>query len=166
MRGRVVCGLTRAGSGTSFCFRHVDPPSGSQSRCSGGTLLSEKNGSTGQDSESSDGSISSLLEMRRVNGLSLDRIRNAVEVIACRLLEKKLSNMPEVCQCQQCVEDMYCVALNRVPALYYHSTSSFARRLDDQGPPGDILRALDGAIDQAIMKVGQNPSHKDDSSAE
>ncbi len=103
---------------------------------------------------------SSLGEMRRIGGYPLDRIRNAVEVLACRMLERKLEAIPEVCHCPQCVEDMYCLALNRVPALYYHSTSSFARRLEDQGPPTDIMSALDHAIDNAIMKVGANPSHK------
>ncbi|UCF67720.1 MAG: late competence development ComFB family protein [Acidobacteriota bacterium] len=102
---------------------------------------------------------SSLAEMRHALGMSFDRIRNAVEVLACRLLEQKLLACPEICHCQQCVEDMYCLALNRVPALYYHSTSSFARRLEDQGPPTDILQALDRAIDRAILKVGENPSH-------
>ena len=99
-------------------------------------------------------------EMRRVNGLSLDRIRNAVEVLACRMLEQKLKNCPEIDQSPESIEDMYCLALNRVPSLYYHSASSFARRLDDQGPPTDILAALDDAIDHAIMKVGEYPSRE------
>lgn len=98
-------------------------------------------------------------EMRRIRDVPLDSIRNAVEVLACRLLEEKLSRIPEVCHCRQCIEDMYCLALNRVPALYYHSASSFARRLDDQGPPTDIMEALDRAIEHAIVKVGENPSH-------
>jgi hypothetical protein len=55
---------------------------------------------------------------------------------------------------------MYCLALNRVPSLYYHSASSFARRLEDQGPPNDILESLSRAIDHAIMRVGDNPSHE------
>lgn len=103
---------------------------------------------------------SSVHEMRRISGVPLDRIRNAVEVLACRMLERKLEQIPEICHCRQCIEDMYCVALNRVPALYYHSTSSFARRLEDQGPPTDIMSSLDAAIDNAIIKVGQNPSHR------
>ncbi len=103
---------------------------------------------------------SCLGEMRRIHGVPLDRIRNAVEVLACRMLERKLERIPEICRCQQCVEDMYCLALNRAPSLYYHSTSSFALRLEDQGPPSDILDKLDHAIDHAIMRVGENPSHK------
>jgi hypothetical protein len=55
---------------------------------------------------------------------------------------------------------MYCLAMNRVPSLYYHSTSSFAARLDEHGPPTDIMDALDHAIDRAILKVGENPSHR------
>ncbi len=113
----------------------------------------------GREPEDRDAS-SSVHEMRRISGVPLDRIRNAVEVLACRMLERKLEMIPEICHCRQCIEDMYCVALNRVPALYYHSTSSFARRLEDQGPPTDIMAALDAAIDNAIIKVGQNPSHK------
>jgi hypothetical protein len=96
-------------------------------------------------------------EMRTVLGLSLDRIRNAIEVLACRMLEQKLNKCPEIDKSQESIEDMYCLALNRVPALYYHSASSFARRLEDQGPPTDILAALDEALDYAILKVGQNP---------
>lgn len=103
---------------------------------------------------------SSVGEMRRVTGIQLDRIRNAVEVLACRMLERKLEQIPEVCHCKHCIEDMYCLAMNRVPSLYYHSTSSFAARLEDQGPPTDIMDALDRAIDNAILKVGENPSHR------
>jgi len=103
---------------------------------------------------------SSLGDMRRIGRVPLDRIRNAVEVLACRMLERKLEQIPEICHCQQCIEDMYCIALNRVPALYYHSTSSFARRLEDQGPPTDIMGQLDAAIDYAIMLVGQHPAHE------
>lgn len=103
---------------------------------------------------------SSLREMRMVLGLPVDRIRNAVEVLACRMLERKLEGCPEVCKCQQCIEDMYCLALNRVPSLYYHSASSFARRLEDQGPPNDLLESLSRAIDHAIIRVGENPSHE------
>ncbi len=117
-------------------------------------ITEKKEAATGSEESSS------MNEMRCVAGLSLDRIRNAVEVLACRMLEQKLGGCPEICQCQQCVEDMYCLALNRVPALYYHSASSFARRLDDQGPPSDILYALDRAIDHAILRVGDNPSHE------
>lgn len=114
----------------------------------------ESNGAT-----STPGCESSLQEMRTVRGLRVDRIRNAVEVLACRVLERKLEACPEVCQCQQCVEDMYCLALNRVPSLYYHSASSFARRLEDQGAPNDILESLSRAVDHAIMRVGERPSH-------
>ncbi len=96
-------------------------------------------------------------EMRRVLGHSLDGIRNAVEVLACRLLEQKLEKCPEIDKSKESIEDMYCLALNRVAALYYHSTTSFAMRLEEQGPPTDILEALDKAIDHAILKVGQNP---------
>ena len=100
----------------------------------------------------------SVGEMRQIFGLSLDRIRNAVEVLACRMLEQKLEGCPEIDRNQDVIEDIYCLALNRVPALYYHSASSFARRLDDHGPPTDVLEALDKALDYAILKVMENPS--------
>lgn len=103
--------------------------------------------------------VSSIAEMRRAMGINLDRIRNAVEVLTCRVLERKLEACVEICRCQQCVEDIYCMAMNRVPALYYHSEKSFARRLKDQGPPTDILQAIETALDHAIFTVGQNPSH-------
>jgi len=99
-----------------------------------------------------------LGEMRQIFDFSLDRIRNAVEVLACRMLEQKLEGCPEIDRNKDVIEDIYCLALNRVPALYYHSASSFARRLDDQGPPTDILAALDKALDYAILKVMENPT--------
>jgi hypothetical protein len=101
---------------------------------------------------------SSMGEMRRVFGLSLDRIRNAVEVLACRMLEQKLEQCPEIDKTQDVIEDIYCLALNRVPALYYHSASSFARRFEGgESAPSDILQALDEALDYAILKVVENP---------
>ncbi len=108
--------------------------------------------------DQSDSGTTGVGEMRAVFGLSLDRIRNAVEVLACRMLEQKLERCPEIDRSKDVIEDIYCLALNRVPALYYHSASSFARRLEDQGPPTDILEALDKAIDYAIMKVLENPT--------
>ncbi|MFN7966312.1 MAG: late competence development ComFB family protein [Acidobacteriota bacterium] len=102
---------------------------------------------------------SSVSEMRRVFGVNVDRLRNAVEVLACRILERKLETCIEVCHCQQCIEDIYCLAMNRTPPLYYHSEKNFAQRLKDQGPPRDILQSLETAIDHAIVTVGQNPSH-------
>jgi hypothetical protein len=103
-------------------------------------------------------SASSVGEMRRVFGLSLDRIRNAVEVLACRMLEQKLEQCPEIDKTQDVIEDIYCLALNRVPALYYHSASSFARRFEGgETAPSDILQALDEALDYAILKVMENP---------
>ena len=100
----------------------------------------------------------SVGEMRRVFGLSLDRIRNAVEVLACRMLEQKLEQCPEIDKTQDVIEDIYCLALNRVPSLYYHSASSFARRFEGgESAPSDILQALDEALDHAILKVMENP---------
>lgn len=96
-------------------------------------------------------------DMRQVCGFSLERIRNAVEVLACRMLEQKLERCPEIDKTKDLIEDIYCLALNRVPALYYHSASSFAQRLEDQGPPTDLLQSLDEALDHAIIKVMQNP---------
>ncbi|MBP7148480.1 MAG: late competence development ComFB family protein [Acidobacteria bacterium] len=111
------------------------------------------------DEQDEGGVESSVREMRQVLGVSLDRIRNAGEVLVCRMLERKLEACIEVCRCQQCLEDMYCLALNRVPSLYYHSASSFARQMDVNGPPNDIFDALDRALDFAIIRVGENPSH-------
>jgi hypothetical protein len=103
---------------------------------------------------------SSISEMRRVLGVNVDRLRNAVEVLTCRILERKLETCIEVCRCQQCIEDIYCLAMNRTPPLYYHSEKNFAQRLKDQGPPRDILQSIESAVDQAIVTVGQNPSHE------
>lgn len=104
---------------------------------------------------------SSVGEMRSVSGVSLDRIRNAVEVLACRMLEQKLDQCPEIDKTQDVIEDIYCLALNRVPSLYYHSASSFARRFEGgESAPSDILRALDEALDYAILKVIENPTRR------
>jgi hypothetical protein len=125
------------------------------------TIVSEPLRDAYDDRPSGPSVTSSVSEMRTACGYRLERIRNAVEVLACRMLEQKLQRCPEIDKSREAVEDMYCLALNRVPSLYYHSTSSFARRLEDQGPPTDILAALDEALDYAIMKVAETPCRDD-----
>lgn len=115
------------------------------------------NDETETSATQSETATTTMGEMRDCMGYSLDRIRNAVEVLACRMLEQKLEGCPEIDKSKEAIEDMYCLALNRVPSLYYHSTSSFAQRLEDQGPPTDILAALDEALDYAILRVTERP---------
>jgi Late competence development protein ComFB len=94
-----------------------------------------------------------MAERYRFNDFTLDSIRNRQESRVAAVMRELLPDDAEFCGCRLCVEDIYAIALNSLPAHYTQSGSLVLRR----NPPtdGDIRRAVADALD----KVRVRPNH-------
>jgi competence protein ComFB len=64
---------------------------------------------------------------------------------------------PGICTCQDCVLDMAAYALNKLKPLYRVSLlgSLYTQSMDG----GDYGRQVAEAVEEAIARISQNPSH-------
>lgn len=92
-------------------------------------------------------------EKYKFNKYSLDKVRNRQEARVIDTMEQLLSGAGEFCGCRLCVEDVYAISLNAVPAHYVQAGSMILR----QQPPSqqDLARVVQDAID----KVKVRPNH-------
>ncbi len=92
---------------------------------------------------------------RSVKGYLLKEIRNETEVKVCILMEKILDRpaYSKMCSCGICIEDIYGLALNKLPPQYRHSHSINLKI----GKNHD--KKIESAIIAAIKKVGKNKKH-------
>lgn len=87
------------------------------------------------------------------NDFSLEPIRNRQESRVVAAMRDLLPPADDFCGCRLCVEDVYAIALNDLPAHYVQNGSLVFRRQ----PPSDedIQRAVADALD----KVRVRPNH-------
>ena len=87
-----------------------------------------------------------------INGFSMANVRNRLEGKVIAAMRTRLPRAQEFCGCRLCVEDVYAIALNSLPAHYVQSGSLVLQ----QTPPGpqDIERAVVDALD--MVKVRPN----------
>jgi competence protein ComFB len=74
-------------------------------------------------------------------------------------LENQLRVRKEVCRCQECVLDMVALALNHTKPVYRVTLlgAIYARAEDD-----DVHQEIVTAVQNAIEKIYENPSHARD----
>jgi hypothetical protein len=88
-----------------------------------------------------------------INGFSLASVRNRVESKVIAAMRARLPREQGFCGCRLCVEDLYAIALNSLPAHYVQSGSLV---LQNTPPgPGNIERAVADALDE----VKSRPNH-------
>jgi|SRR3989339_713885 len=88
----------------------------------------------------------------QVNGINLDQIRNRYELIAVKKMKEVLPQYPDFDNCSLCIEDVYALALSRMPPVYTHKGSVILHReLSDQD--------VEEIIAYAILKVQKTPKH-------
>jgi len=87
--------------------------------------------------------------------LSLEKVRNRQEVRVIDSMRRLLPTAPDFCGCRLCVEDVYAIALNVLPAHYIQSGSMVLRR----EPPSD--QDVERAVADALDKVRVRPNHPD-----
>jgi Late competence development protein ComFB len=89
----------------------------------------------------------------RYNEFSLKHVRNRQEQRVAAALRDVLPGAEGFCGCHLCVEDVYAIALNALPAHYVQSGSLLVRKL----PPSDadVRRAVEDAVDTVRVR----PNH-------
>lgn len=93
-------------------------------------------------------------EKYKVKEMSMENIRNRQETRVAEHLRKQLEQDPDFCGCRLCVEDVYAIALNALPAQYVQAGSLVLR---NQAPSDqDVSRAVEDATD--IVRVRPNHS--------
>ncbi|MFP4363818.1 MAG: late competence development ComFB family protein [Spirochaetia bacterium] len=84
---------------------------------------------------------------------------NETERIVLDELERQLakSDYDQICKCQDCILDMAALALNSVSPRYRVSLlgSLYAQAIDETA----YGKKVHDAVDEAIIKVSENPSH-------
>ena len=88
-----------------------------------------------------------------IKDFSLENIRNRQEVRMVELMRKVLPTRADFCGCRLCVEDVYALSLNSLPAQYSQTGSLVLRTtMPTEIDMVDILH-------QAMDKVAAVPNH-------
>ncbi len=94
------------------------------------------------------------------NRYDFDILVNEAERLVLAELEKQLDERADdsICLCEDCVLDMAAYALNAVKPMYRVSLlgSLYAAHAMDEASYAQAVRS---AVDQAIRKISENPSH-------
>lgn len=88
-----------------------------------------------------------------INGVSLIEIRNRYEAIVIDLMKKVVNQFPNFDNCPVCVEDVYALALSRIPPVY--SKEGFpaaSKELNDE--------SIEEIVKYAFFQVASNPKHQ------
>ncbi len=88
-----------------------------------------------------------------INGISLESIRNRYEVIVIRLMKKFVFQFPNFDSCQTCLEDVYALALSRIPSVYLKNENLI---FEDDETIGENIEEI---VKYAIFQVSSNPKH-------
>ena len=89
------------------------------------------------------------------NDFSLASVRNRQESRVVRAMREIVPKDPEFCGCRICVEDVYAMALNLLPA---HYVQSGAMVLGEPPPNDDDIRR---AVTDALDTVRVRPNHSE-----
>ena len=91
----------------------------------------------------------------KIGEYSLEHIRNHNEAEVIKAIKKVMPQFSDFCGCSLCLEDVYALSLNMLPAKYKQSSSILLAK--DKIPAAKI----ESVIVQAIEKVSGHPSHGD-----
>lgn len=89
----------------------------------------------------------------RVAGHSLADVVNFKEIVVLEALQELLEADDTLCRCQLCVEDMYALTLNMLPASYIQVFNAY--KYSANASP-DVVRAR---LSEAATKVKAQPKH-------
>jgi len=96
------------------------------------------------------------LSTQKIFGYSISQIENRTEQEVASGLEKMLTSMEGICTCQLCVEDMFMIALNSLPARYQHRATLRLFKKD----PLLTEDMVETAVKDAINGVSKRPKHE------
>ncbi len=88
-----------------------------------------------------------------INGISLENIRNRFEILVIRLMKTFIPQFPEFDNCKTCIEDVYALALSRIPSVYVKDKSLVFKedKLIDEN--------IEEIVKYAIFQVMSKPKH-------
>ncbi len=95
------------------------------------------------------------MSAEEVFGYSLEHVENRTEKEVGAELENLLASTKITCSCQLCIEDMFMIALNLLPARYQHSATLRLVKKDPILTPSMVK----GAVESAVSDVGKHPKH-------
>ncbi len=88
----------------------------------------------------------------------LEDLKNEIEGFVLEELEIQLDKIEDenICKCHDCVLDMICLALNKIPPRYRVSLMGtlYAKVESD-----DLEKRIKQTVTESIMKISQNPGH-------
>ncbi len=90
----------------------------------------------------------------RINGISLQNIRNRFEIIVIKLMEKNIPQFPQFDNCPICTEDVYALSLSRIPSVY---TKDGSLVFEDDNLMTENVEEI---VKYAIFQVMSKPKHK------
>ncbi len=88
-----------------------------------------------------------------INGISLRGIRNRFEVIVIKSMKKHISQFSDFDNCPICTEDVYALALSRIPSIYMKDGSQTFE--DDEL----MTENVEEIVKYAIFQVMSKPKH-------
>lgn len=96
--------------------------------------------------------------MTFIENYKLDEIKNEVEEIAYKELERQLELISDedICKCTDCVQDMACFTLNQMKPRY---TVSLLGSLFTKVETEALIQDIENVVSQAVEKISQNPLH-------
>lgn len=89
-----------------------------------------------------------------INGVSLENIRNRFETVVIRLMKKYIPLFPEFDNCPVCIEDVYALALSRIPSIYMKDPTI---PFEDDDVMGENIEEI---VKYAIFQVSTKPKHE------
>ncbi|MHB8765381.1 MAG: late competence development ComFB family protein [Deferrisomatales bacterium] len=91
-----------------------------------------------------------------VEGHSLGDVVNYHEVLVLEAMRRRYRSDPSLCRCETCLEDVFALALNALPARYIQATSVRAYR---EGPHCLSDDEVGARVAVALARVRARPRH-------
>ena len=91
---------------------------------------------------------------RTVMGHELDNVYNLNEGAVVEAIERIVTADETLCKCKMCLEDIFALALNTLPAKYvqsYYSTHDVNKLVDS--------KLIEKVVKETAKKIAKNPHH-------
>jgi hypothetical protein len=90
-------------------------------------------------------------------GHSVEDIRNDNELLIIKKINEVFQKDRQLCRCRLCVEDIYALSLNYLPARYKQSLTLTALQGGKDWQIGETQ--IEDAINKAVLQVKKRPHH-------
>ena len=91
------------------------------------------------------------------NRYDFENLENEAERLVLDAMERRLAATEGICQCEECVLDMACLALNNLKPHY--RVSLMGKLYANSAVHTDYAAEVEKAVAQAVEKISKNPAH-------